>query len=273
MSNHIPTRSDYRSSFIRLVRENSHRHHTHEVFRDFCALFALALSNVADRVHYEQREAEYLRIVQRYTKDDVWRFVGMRECVVDALEDRMQDFLGQCFMDLDLGGHWAGQFFTPYEICKMMALMTCPDAETFTASGKRFLTYMEPAAGAGAMIIASAEALKSNGLNYQQMMHVTAIDLDLTAVHMSYIQFSLLHIPAIVLHGNSLTNHMHSHWVTLAHVLGLWDYKLRREDREESESVPGMPVRVPESAPEESAVLAEHREQIVTSRAEQMSLF
>lgn len=273
MSKNISTRCNHYASFIRLVNENSHRHHTHEVFRDFCALSALSISNAVDRVHYKEREADYLRIIQRYTKDEAKRFAEMLSSVVLALEDHMQDFLGMCFMDLDLGGHWAGQFFSPYEVAKMMALMACPDVESFAASGKRFVTYMEPAVGAGAMIIASADALRTNGLNYQQMMHVTAIDLDLTAAHMAYIQFSLLHIPAIVLHGNSLTNKMHSHWITPAHVLGLWDHKLRRQECEVSEPVPAMSDIDPVLASEASAVLADHREQIVTSRAEQISLF
>jgi len=57
------------------------------------------------------------------------------------------------------------------------------------------------------------------------MPHHTA-----TAVHMAYIQLSLLHIPALVVHGNSLSAETWSAWMTPAHVLGLWDIQLRRQE-------------------------------------------
>lgn len=44
----------------------------------------------------------------------------------------------------------------------------------------------------------------SQGVNYQQT-HVTAVGVDIRAVHMAYLQLSLLHVPAIIIHGNSLS--------------------------------------------------------------------
>ncbi len=39
--------------------------------------------------------------------------------VVEALErNPEQDFLGELYMELELGNHWKGQFFTPYCVCK-----------------------------------------------------------------------------------------------------------------------------------------------------------
>ena len=39
--------------------------------------------------------------------------------IVMALENEPeQDFLGKMYMNLNLGNHWKGQFFTPYNICK-----------------------------------------------------------------------------------------------------------------------------------------------------------
>src|SRR5690606_31957302 len=91
-----------------------------------------------------------------------------------------------------------------------------------------FVTVSEPACGAGAMIIAMAFALRERGANYQQHMHVTAIDVDSRAVHMAYLQFSLLGIPALIIEGNALTLEERDHWYTPLHVLGMWDTKLRR---------------------------------------------
>ncbi|WP_157003257.1 hypothetical protein [Ralstonia sp. A12] len=47
---------------------------------------------------------------------------------------------------------------------------------------------------------------------------------------------ALLRVPAIVIHGNALApDTVWGHWVTPAHVMGLWDVRLRRRDREEAE--------------------------------------
>jgi hypothetical protein len=82
------------------------------------------------------------------------------------------------------------------------------------------------------MVLALAQALRDQDINYQQKLHVTAIDIDSICVHMTYIQLALLHIPAIVIHGDSLAMESWSTWYTPAHVIGLWGMKLRRQRRE-----------------------------------------
>ena len=93
---------------------------------------------------------------------------------------------------------------------------------------KGFITASEPCVGSGAMVIAMAESMREQGTNYQEHLHVTAVDLDIRCVHMAYIQFTLLHIPAVIVHGNTLTLEEFGHWPTLAHITGFWDNKLRR---------------------------------------------
>lgn len=140
------------------------------------------------------------------------------------------DVLGKVFDELDLGNSARGQFFTPYHLCKLMAAQLIGDGSDLRAriAERGFITVNEPAVGAGAMIISMAESVQSAGLNYQQCMHVTAQDVDSRAVHMAYLQFSLLHIPAVVILGNTLTLEEREHWYTPAHVIGLWNVKLNR---------------------------------------------
>jgi hypothetical protein len=76
------------------------------------------------------------------------------------------------------------------------------------------------------MIIALAHAMREAGFNQQQTLHVTAVDVDIRAVHMAYIQLSLLHIPAVIVHGNALTLEEWSHWHTPARVLGGWRFRI-----------------------------------------------
>ena len=39
---------------------------------------------------------------------------------------------------------------------------------------------MEPAVGAGGMVIATAEAFADEGIHYQQAMHATCMDIDVS---------------------------------------------------------------------------------------------
>lgn len=43
-------------------------------------------------------------------------------------QNQEQDFLGKTFMRLDLGNRSAGQFFTPYHVCELMAEVVATNA-------------------------------------------------------------------------------------------------------------------------------------------------
>lgn len=217
---------DHHRAFTKLFQENCHRHRPHAVFSDFCEMAALAVSNAVDLSQRQAREERYLQIAKSYDRTELERFAQMLGCVTLALEDGMHDCLGKLFMALEMSNSFKGQFFTPWELCGLMARVTLTDARTQTEE-RGFIAVSEPAAGAGAMVIAMADALREQGLNYQQCMHVIAVDVDPTAAHMCYLQLSLLHVPAIVVVGNSLTLEERSHWYTPAHVLGGWGRKLR----------------------------------------------
>ena len=131
----------------------------------------------------------------------------------------------------------------------MMAKMTVGDTDPKAIIEERgYLTAMEPACGSGAMVIALAEALKEEGINYQRHLHVTAIDIDAKCVHMAFLQCSLLHIPATIIHGNALSVEEWDTWHTSAHIMGGWDWKLAQRAEAERISEP-EPVRVSVTQP------------------------
>ncbi|SEP43911.1 N-6 DNA methylase [Nitrosovibrio sp. Nv6] len=250
----------HQQEFLKLVNENSRSQHPYTVFKDFCELAALSFSNAVDRSQYEQREARYLQIIKGYQADEVARFPQMLASLTLSLEEHMSDCLGALFMALELGNSRAGQFFTPYPVCSLMARMICGDVKE-QCKARGYVSVMEPAVGAGGMVIATAEAFRDAGVNYQQAMHATCIDIDATAVHMAYVQLSLLHVPAIIVHGNALSNEQWGYWLTPAHVLGFWNTKLKcdrdeKQDQEETgdHKTPVMPNIVSKQVRELGAV-------------------
>ncbi|ABF13102.1 MULTISPECIES: N-6 DNA methylase [Cupriavidus] len=228
---------------LSLFKQFGHRYSVHEVFSDFVEIAALSISNSVDRHHAEAREKRYKEIVRRYERVDRERFPQMFGALVQTFEDLVQgwvpngdglaDVLGQTYMMLELGNDKAGQFFTPYPVSRLMARMNIGDGAPFVQRDG-FVTLSEPACGAGGMVIACADALHDAGHNYQQTMHATCIDIDPRCVHMTYVQLALLHIPAIVIHGNALSVEAWSTWFTPAHVVGGWGEKLRFRRRAEA---------------------------------------
>jgi type I restriction-modification system DNA methylase subunit len=198
------------------------------VFRDFVAVCAIWMSIGADPGSRRDREDEYNQIVARYTEDDVQRFARGFAHVSGGLANDFRDFLGETFMAMDLENRQQGQFFTPFDLSLLLAELQM-DSVRKSCEKNGFTTFCDPCVGAGSMLIACAKVMRDKGLNFQKQMHATAIDADIVAVHMAYVQFSLLHIPAIVIHGNALTGNAHSEWRTLAHAMGRWDLRLTLE--------------------------------------------
>ena len=216
--------SEAKKEFMKIMRQ-FHRHQPWRVFSDFCEMSALSLLNVLPRC--EQIEQQYLKVAGGYEKEEIEYFPKLLSLVVEALEHEYRDFLGEVFQDLELSNHWKGQYFTPFDVCKAIARMNL-DFMKETIESKGFVTVMEPACGAGAMIIGLCEALYDAEINYQEHVHVFAVDVDPTAAYMCYIQLTLLHVPAIVYVGNSLSLEMRKELPTFAHHCGFWGNKIRR---------------------------------------------
>lgn len=268
-----PQGENHERALARLIESTARHRRRLEVFSDFVELSALAVSNTVDRRQFEARETRYLEIARQYPAEEFERFPRMLGHLTLALEQHcavgeLGDVLGQVYMQLGLGNGRAGQFFTPYTISRMMALMLVGDGAEARAKG--FIDVLEPACGAGGMVIAVADALDQAGLNRQGAMHATCIDIDARCVHMTYLQASLLHIPAIVLHGNSLSGEVWNCWYTPAHVLGGWRTRLSARRRHEPVPVVLEDARAPATDP---APPAHRRPQVSPGLVQQLSLF
>lgn len=138
-----------------------------QVWADLMAAIACSISNVADRSpeHYGSREKEYAQCIERLGSVEVP--AKMLAIIVEAFErNPEQDFLGDMYMQLNLGNHWKGQFFTPYCVCKMMSEITCKDIDSHIEK-QGYLSICDPACGAGATLIAAANTMKKCKHNFQ----------------------------------------------------------------------------------------------------------
>ena len=127
-------------------------------------------------------------------------FVTLSGMLTMALEEEIQDVLGEVYMAAGLGNKNTGQFFTPFHLSEAAASLAIPK----DISPQNPLTMNEPSCGGGGMIIAAAKILHDREIDFQHSMKVVAQDLDWKGVYMTYVQLSLLGIKATVVQGNTL---------------------------------------------------------------------
>lgn len=186
-----------------------------QVWQDMVWLLATAISNAVDKRYFAEREKTYLRIINQYKPEEQQVFPELFAMLTLTMEENkagFSDFLGELYMDLELGFKGTGQFFTPYDVCKAMAMISV-DTEKAKAQIDRqgYISVCDPACGAGATLIAAADVLRSSGINYQQTALFVAQDIDSTVALMCYIQLSLLGCAGYVVIGNTLTEPMTGH--------------------------------------------------------------
>ena len=210
------------ADFQRLFRDTARHCHRYEVFRDFVTLTAISLHNRINLV--DALEAEYLAIIGRYPREDQLRFPQLLAELVEIMEVEPWDALGQLYMELGIQSEHVGQFFTPPEISELMARITYGGA--LASLKEPFVTVMEPACGAGGMILAFAKVMIDSGHNPAERMWVHCQDIDRTAALMCYVQLALWHIPGVVVVGNTLAMETREVFYTPAHYLGRWSDRL-----------------------------------------------
>lgn len=196
------TKMDYEKYIIDSINTISGRYTPYQVFSDWITMTAIAIQNSCTMNHgklYEDRESQYKSIASKYSKNELKTICNMTGALVGVFEERFGDILGEIYMKSGCGSKQTGQFFTPYHLSYTMAQLA------FSKEGeKERYELNEPSTGGGGSIIAFAQILKENGINYQRKMHVVAQDLDWNGVYMTYIQLSLLGIKAIVAQGDTL---------------------------------------------------------------------
>ena len=194
---------EQRREFVNLFKKLTYKHNDWQVWQDFIYMAAAALSQPCD--FRQEREDEYLQIIKKYDKSEQDLFPQSLAEIIESFEqERFADILGDLYMQLEMGNKWKGQFFTPYNICHMMAQMSASNVKA-EIEEKGYMSVNDPCCGGGAMLIAFAENCFKQEVNYHNHVLFAAQDIDPVVAKMCYIQMSLLGMAGYVIIGNSLT--------------------------------------------------------------------
>ncbi len=179
-----------------------------QVWSDLMAAMACAIANAIDpnEKRKADREKEYTDCIKRLGGQKITAEIFA--VIIAGLDhDPDQDFLGKIYMNLGLGSHWKGQFFTPFTIGQMMANIDLPDDIAKDKINKHGWTSVEdPSCGAGCTLIAAASAFRKQKINYQQHVIFIGQDIDRVTAQMCFIQLSLLGCPGYIVVADTLTN-------------------------------------------------------------------
>jgi hypothetical protein len=180
-----------RKTFATHMNGLSQRYGVGTVFPDLLTMTICAFS-------MKKQEELYFQTIKPYKKSEVITFSeAFAALVVEMTGDGtgMVDVLGEYFMEfLSFGRN--GQFFTPMNICDMMARINNPVTETHR--------ILDPACGSGRMLMAMAK------LNRYATFY--GADLDMNCAKMTVINMCLNSMYGEVACMNSISNQWYAGW-------------------------------------------------------------
>lgn len=194
-----------------------------DVLSDFATMSRCAIINNSTPFRSEEYEEQYMRIVGKYTKEDVSAISRMLALVFMAQHDNDGDFLGECLMEMEMGSKDIGQFFTPYSVSRMMAKLSLTH-HTELSCRKGYLTLSEPAAGGGAMVIAAVNELRQQNEGID--IFAVCTELSSLTADLCYINLTASNVPAQVINGNTLTMEAFRTMPTPALCTNVWSHRL-----------------------------------------------
>ena len=148
----------YKQEFLKIFNEMCYSRSGWQVWADLITAIACSISNAADKSpeRWQAREQEYAECIKRL--GGIEKPAQCFACITETLSDNPNhDFLGELYMELNLGNHWKGQFFTPFSICKMMAETTIGKEVIDAIETKGYIAVNDCACGAGATLSGSEQ--------------------------------------------------------------------------------------------------------------------
>ncbi len=232
--------NEHEKEFLKIIRGFS-RHDTTTVFHDFVQMLALNIRQALEpknRREFQKRFRSYDDKYKHELKDLHRMYMSLILAMEKyALTKEYVDVMGHLMQALEIKSKDKGQFSTPDEIGESMSRILISKEEILETVDKYGYFYIgEPCCGAGGLILSAIRQMVNEGINPCKNLLVYAMDIDLNCACITYIQLSLYGIPAIVEHGNALSQEIWGRWYTPVYIIDGWDFRVRmRKKQEENE--------------------------------------
>lgn len=211
------------------------RHNWQTAFSDFTEITSSAIHQYPYHLQIIEKDEDfarvediYLSLVKKYNKEELDIICQLYAIIVEELNTKPQDFLGEAYQQLGIHNKHNGEFFTPNHVSRLMAEIGLNNIEQYVKMNG-FVSICEPACGAGVMLIEAVNMINQKGYNPREVIYCEATDINRTCFNMCYIQLGQLGIAGHVRHGNTLTNEIWESRPTPQERLFFISRKMQRE--------------------------------------------
>ena len=168
-----------------------------DVFQDFIRVANIMIKNIYD---YSQEDEDlFIKIINKYKKTKQKKFAEAFAIIVQLYleQDDYIDILGEIYEAIGLANGTFGQVFTPMYISEMMANVIEAESNVTDEEINKVFDYC---CGSGRLLLGYASIMKKQK---KGKFIFKAYDIDFNCICMTFIQFSLYSIPAIITLGDS----------------------------------------------------------------------
>lgn len=164
---------------------------SYNIFDDWLDIMLYALMRNDDK---------YLEVVNTYRNHEyaegsrpIDYFARAFALLLNLMKETNDEILGELYQQWNMANKRTGQFFTPKQIAKMMAMILEPQGECIS----------DPCCGAGIMLIEACKVIDAEQLNKAIFI---GQDIDLTCVRMCALNLVCFNLNGYIIHGNTLAN-------------------------------------------------------------------
>lgn len=220
--------------FKRRLSQLGNRMGLDKAFYTLLELMALSFSNRFITEDYKERIERQRNILKANSTDENSAYNALAHLLnkhADNHKDNPRDLLGMIYM-MDVmprSGKNIGQCFTPDDICRLMAALAGPPSKK-ELDKNGFVEVSDPACGSGSMILGYLWEMNRSGIPYTNIVAYLT-DIDIHCVWMAYVQLSMYGVPAVVIHGNTITDQEWSRWYTPEYVIMKLDQQYQGKEK------------------------------------------
>ena len=120
-------KSEHRKELVSEIRSLAQSQGLNTVFTTFLEITANSLAAQTDPENAEKREQRYQEMASTMTPEllsSYARMLALLFLTVREYRDDPCDILGGIYHELNLNNEWNGQYFTPDDVCRLMAQIT-----------------------------------------------------------------------------------------------------------------------------------------------------
>ena len=111
-----------KDEIVKTIQKMVGTYSAYTIFSDWVECCSLAIQNSCMLIHnkiWQDREEQYLRIFKKYDEKSRQLFTYMFYLLTEALDENIEDVLGDVFMKSGCYSKTLGQFFTPFNLSKL----------------------------------------------------------------------------------------------------------------------------------------------------------